>query len=452
MTGFRQYQGRGLEHGLGMTTTNSDFKPTAPRRIDSRLTDQNVIDREDEDSDFDEDDNEEQLKDHLNDALSDIRDCKVSFKPEDSQSLDSFTQKYEKIFQPPEYGPNALHLLVTETNLPKLEPNSLGQFVTYLVKYDDRLLEQRDGDGEGCTPLMRAISAKKTKDRRDERMVEWMIRAHPEIDRILRISDGKKQNCIHAAVLKRRRQYLPVLIKKASSTTLAAKDSLGNTPLHYAVHFDSCRGQKWLGIIEDLAKKSEEAVANSVGGDLNHDGLSPYLFHIKTRKQKTTSGDKDRNKIKADSRIPHNQQFPQGKADFRALSSHPRVHPESLPLTPDMVPRPNRPSKTDVQSRLRTHEALRLNNSTGLAVLGSPSFLPPDGPQQNEWTMLTTPASDHRAAGYKKSTKDREISRVDEDISSSVEQFLKLHYLRNRKDLDCRTILYNDELTPGMVP
>ncbi|KAJ4346142.1 hypothetical protein N0V85_009776, partial [Neurospora sp. IMI 360204] len=194
------------------TQMEPGFQPEPLRRIDSRKlpADPNATDGED-DSEFDEDNSEEQLKDTLKNALSDIIDGKVSFTPEDSQSLANFTQKYgEVLLNPPEKGSNVLHLLVTETELRKPEPELLGHFVTYLVKHGKGLLETQDG--YGYTPLIRAISAKKKKDRKEERMAEWMINAHPKIGPILAISDRQNQNCIHAAVLKRRRQYLPRLM------------------------------------------------------------------------------------------------------------------------------------------------------------------------------------------------------------------------------------------------
>lgn len=435
---------------LSKDTTELNFEATTPRLANTeaqkRMPDTNGNNWEEDDTDSDDEENEEQLKDTLKHALSDIIARKVSFTPDDSQSLANFTQKYgEILLTPPEVGPNVLHLLVTDTDLLKPEPDLLAQFVGYLVKHNNKLLETRDGNG--CTPLIRAISAKKKKDRKDERMAEWMINAHPKIGPILGMSDRQNQNCIHAAILKRRRQYLPRLIKEANPTTVAAKDSLGNTPLHYAVQYDNCRGQKWLGIIEELAKKSEKAVAKDiedVTADLNEDGLSPYLYHIKTRRQKTTPGDKDRNKGKGGEGVLNNQESPQGKANF------PRFNPESLPLTPDTVPRPSRPPKTDMQSRSRLQEAPRPSNSIGLAVLGGLPPIPPDGPQENGSVLTTTSVADQKSGGYRRSTKEQEISRTDEDISNRVEQFLKLHYLRNRSEQQCSIILYSRQLTPGM--
>ncbi|KAK3389075.1 hypothetical protein B0T20DRAFT_464739 [Sordaria brevicollis] len=372
-----------------------DLDPAAP----NPMADPNGTDGDD-DSDFSEDENENQLKDTLKHALSDIIADKVSFMPEDSQSLASFTGKYgEVLFTSPEAGPNALHLLVTEPDLPMPRLELLGDFVTYLVKHGNKLLETQDGDG--FTPLMRAISAKKKKDRKEERMAGWMIHAHPNIGPILAITDPQKRNCIHAAVLKRRRQHLSRMIKEADPQTVAAKDSSGNTPLHYAVQYDYFRGEKWLGIIKDLATKSE-TVTRIDGGDLNNDRLSPYLYHIQTWKQKTSLDDKDRRKEKAEYR---------------------RMHAES------MLPNPS-------------------PYSTGPAALGGHLPLSPDEQRENRPTVMTPSPAEHASRGPKKSTKDQETSRVEEDISERVEQFLKLHYLRNRSENDCRSILYHRELTP----
>ncbi|KAK3948552.1 hypothetical protein QBC32DRAFT_327684 [Pseudoneurospora amorphoporcata] len=405
-----------------------DFEPAPLHRTGTgarrRIVDPNDTEGE-EDSEFDdEDNNEEQLKNTLKDALSEIIDGKVSFTPENSQSLANFDRQYGGILlHPPEKGSNALHLLVTHTELRKPEPELLGHFVTYLVKHGNALLETQDG--EGCTPLIRAISAKK-KERRDERMAEWMINAHPNIGPILAISDRQNQNF---------------------PQPFAAKDSSGNTPLHYAVKYDFCYGQKWLGIIEELAKKSEKAVpkgSEEAVPDLNEDGLSPYLYHIKTRKQNTTSGDKDRNKEKGGGEVPNNQRSPQGKTEF------PRFNPKSVFLTPDTVPRPTRPPKTEMQSRSRIQEAPRPSDSIWLAVPGGLPPIPPDGPQENGSAITTTSAADQKSGGYKKSTKEQETSRADEDISKRVEQFLKLHYLRNRSEQQCSTILSSRKLTPGL--
>lgn len=401
-----------------MESDYPDSEPTGLHRAQTYNTSSDDSGSEDE---------RELLPDLLKGILRDIDHATIRFP------LDDFTQ--QRCDELASHGTgkgassNALHLLVFDLTLPKMVTTSaLKELVTFLVQHPNKLMERKDH--QGYTPLMRAIEAKKMDD-----MVGWMCDAHPNIDAVLAICKDKRENCLHVAVQKRH-ACLSKLIEKASPKTVAARDSKGNTPLHWAAEYKRCRNDTWLSVVKQLVAKGDDIVKNSVEGDLNNAGLSPYLRHIESRmhdearREIDTSQDMVRTKDMLEGRLPFRQlsrESGEESAAFESLSA-------SRPANPEKTSRYNRSTAAYRDTRMESRSPLHL------ALRGGLRFIPPEGLEEKQARKLK--AQDERSVNHKK-------SRVDKKVAESVQQFLKLHYLRSRSENDCRDILYHSDFTPG---
>ncbi|KAK4220571.1 hypothetical protein QBC38DRAFT_462461 [Podospora fimiseda] len=141
--------------------------------------------------------------------------------------------------------PTVLHLLAVDQkaqhpNLPKINDFQMKLLVGALIRHNSALVGIRDDQKR--TALYHTI------DVRNEKMVEWMCDAHPDINSILSESKNN-QHYLHLAI-KKKLKYFPTLAKKANGQTLALRDSKENTVLHLLVEHRRCReGQ--LAVIED---------------------------------------------------------------------------------------------------------------------------------------------------------------------------------------------------------
>lgn len=78
---------------------------------------------------------------------------------------------------------------------------------------------------------------------------------------------------------------LKAFVKYASPESVVARDSAGNTPLHYALNYELCRlvSHEYLKIIQDLVMKGDEILGKKNREDqFNNEDLSPYGYLMST--------------------------------------------------------------------------------------------------------------------------------------------------------------------------
>jgi hypothetical protein len=114
---------------------------------------------------------------------------------------------------------------------------------------------------------------------------------------LLHAQDGEGKNCLHhvfalpsqvkqiSAVKTRTLQRAQKLVPKAKPETLAAKDKSGNTPIHYALDYRQCFGRKreYVELVQYMVREGDKAM--NAGSSLNNDGESPIIFCQRTMEE-----------------------------------------------------------------------------------------------------------------------------------------------------------------------
>lgn len=333
--------------------------------------------------------------------------------------------------------PTALHILLDDkkSDLPTVPDEQKKLLVTALVQHGNNLLAKVDRDNK--TPLYQAI------DFKNEKMVEWMCEAHPNINSIL-VKPSNNQCYLHFAI-KKKIKYFKYMVRKADSKTLALRDSKGNTILHLAVEYKRCRKDQ-LSIVEDIVSRGDEEVRLSYG-DFNRAGNSPYLHHKKTVEDaakdaadaaaKVANSDKSRDKGDDRGRAETAKNGPVPKKSGRPPS------PQRTPNHPMVTPgqqEPTRPKLT-IQSNTRAKYG-------GSGVPSGPAGETAAADDSALRTPVVAEPSTSIAKAKGKSESKKQ-SKVDERVVKGVERFLKLHYLRSRSDSACMDILYGRDKVSG---
>lgn len=172
--------------------------------------------------------------------------------------------------------PTALHVLAKESNLSTRaeEARILKPFVKCFLNNGN--LRQKDTGAENNVPVMKTAVLFKNNV-----FVTCVKECWPQgYADLLHDTDKDGTNCMHLAFQK---QYLRVLAKSARADTIAAKDRNGNTPLHYAVDYSLCRKMResHLEYVKQMVVDSD-ATFRKVG-EFNVNEESPYLYYKHTK-------------------------------------------------------------------------------------------------------------------------------------------------------------------------
>jgi hypothetical protein len=265
------------------------------------------------------------------------------------------------------------------------------------------------------------------------------------------IKDKLTGSSVHQAVTKRVK-CLKLLIEKANGKTLSAKDKHGNTPLHLAVSYKSCReGQ--LEIVELLAEKSDAAVRATPNGDFNNADQSPYRYHIATHQKEmdkeAAKEAKERESADSKRRMGDEKEASSRKTNTAkpagpgtSTSSGARPDTSILPPTANSgAPYAPRIIIPEID-RTKFGEPNQSGASTPGPVTNSnpvPSLDMASGAKPSKRPHLKDQASESTSK-----------SKIHEPTVKDVERFLRLHYLRSRHYQDCMEILYGRNAPSGM--
>jgi len=284
---------------------------------------------DDDDEQVEEEDEEEQeyyqkqIKEQTNPfnrALLDFVENKVLKGELDWNKADEIFALYPALREQSELnGQTVLHMLIDswQKHIPvnlKVLPPIRKAFVAIVAKYPELVkvrdtLDQQGSRISGQTVLYRAIASGHS------RIVDAVVKNTKPIETtsssgkkskkekandplsqaiLVRCSaDGREENSLHFALRSSPQvvspETLKKLVRKSTEAAVAAADSFGFTPLHYAVDYSRCSHDQY-GIIKSLLKTGEKSSLIKSGKAVldfvtNGERLSVYRYHIKTREQ-----------------------------------------------------------------------------------------------------------------------------------------------------------------------
>lgn len=356
--------------------------------------------------------------------------------------------------------------------------NQNDEFIRFVIKHFYRdhlpdLVDDQDSSGSNC--------------------LHYVFKRHlPEaVDDFIRVKSGRKTSRIHRAItldITKTLHYLDLLIRIAKPQCIVATDGDGNTPMHYAMAYRVCRmptaTYKTLALqLIEVGSKSKDR-----SRQFNNAQESPYLYFERTRREFMTQNARLRSAQKPTQALaassiakrprrgeiskprehetgaaqPNVARVENGSSTSHAMTKEAMIKkptgdsqeitkPSAAPRTLPAASQHTKESKRDIEaSRVvadkfsvtslarRETGGLIKNESEGanLPRASSPALDPTSEPVK--------PRAEHRKEGIGK--KNLEEPKADYDLciqsAENVRQQLKLHYIRNKSDLEAKELLY----------
>lgn len=261
------------------------------------------------------------------------------------------------------------------------------------------------------------------------------------------------------------------VVPKAQPETLAAMDKYGNTPIHYAMDYRQCWGRTdtYVKMFQEMVLKGDRAMRKS--GEFNKQHQSPIQYCKYTKKEYMANSQKSQK-----NQAPSAQQQmapPKAPAKYQTIAGTKEPKSRTIPdagkkgaeddieksvdnthKQPSQAPLASQdgsdkiiPRKVPVSKGEEGSEGHRLRRSStfghnGLPTLDVKPTLPPtngNNPTAQAQAQHQTTPPDKRAhpAGDKSMTK----SNAGEKPVKDILEFLRLHYIRTRSDLEARELI-----------
>ncbi|PYI35213.1 hypothetical protein BP00DRAFT_454169 [Aspergillus indologenus CBS 114.80] len=253
---------------------------------------------------------------------------------------------------------------------------------------------------------------------------------------------------------KRKKEILTLGMKyspQATAEILSAQDKAeGNTPIHYAMHPQTCcgRGEEYIGLVEDMVKRADNLMR--LGAEFNKLDQSPYQYccsqsELKEAK-KGQSGNAARGSTVAGD-LGGKRENPSSVQE-----SNPRM---TLPVANSKISRgsnlaidhlnPDEP----LEVGSRTSSTNWLAAPTGHTLRRSPTIPPTLGVSQANPDHLPKPQQVGNGGAGEKEKRERENREKEnrekenrEKSKNRLLRFLHHHYIRERQDGIARDLIY----------
>ncbi|KAL7928909.1 hypothetical protein V8C35DRAFT_316826 [Trichoderma chlorosporum] len=284
-------------------------------------------------------------------------------------------------------------------------------------------------------------------------------------------------------------------VKDAAPETITSRDNHGNTPIHYALDYRNCRLQSatYGNIVQYLVLKGDKVLKKRVSHQFNFDNQSPYLYFLHTREKCPEHKQPPVTKSAATAPMEKRDRFsgkePKGVIrtkdtaldestkdtdDENAKAEHQR---KALPPKPGMVeasrtqmPPPPLPEKgrilnhelretkpgtddADDGPRQQSRRASVHNSQVQIAredpdslvpvANATPKPLTRSQTQNHDQNMdsAQTKVSSNVMSNEKKSQQNTK-SLVSDAAAFEIGEFVKVHYIRTRTDMEAKELLY----------
>lgn len=356
--------------------------------------------------------------------------------------------------------------------------NQNDEFIRFIIKhfYEDHLsglVDDQDSSGSNC--------------------LHYVFKRHlPEaVDDFIRAKSSRKAPRTHRAItldITKTLHYLNLLIRVAKPQCIIATDGDGNTPMHYAMAYRVCRmpaaTYKKLALqLIEVGNKSKDR-----SRQFNNAQESPYLYFERTRRDFMTQNARLRSTQKPTQAVATSsiakrpgrediskpREHETGSAQLKVArvengstmshamtkeammkkptgdfqeSTNPSAAPRTLPAALQHAKESHRDNaalgaaanKFSMTSLARRETAGLIKNESEGANLPRASSPALDPTSETVKTII-----EHRKEDIGK--KNLEEPKADYDLciqsAESVRQQLKLHYIRNKSDLEAKELLY----------
>lgn len=346
--------------------------------------------------------------------------------------------------------PTALHLIAKDYK--KQYKNVPEEIMKKVLKY---LLDERDLSPPEEEPILK-IAMKYNNSEFIDCVMDCWPDGFPDL---LDIQDSNKQNFLHIIfdvsklelvpppkkeqgishlqqfrnqTLERARKFVP----RAKPQTLAAKDKDGNTPIHYAMDYRQCWGRKepYVETFKDMVLKGDELMKTEAA--FNNDDESPILFFKRTER-KVLEYRRERQEIIAARQPAVSEAPPGGQARVANANGPAQPKPPSAAEPEDdgevAEEETDRVGKRTVKESKTSYLRSTVNHSRSFAETT---------PAEANRTH-SGPPTEHQSPTHKNVKSPAARDEVDEEWSkNTVLEFLILHYIRTRPDLEARELIY----------
>ncbi|KAI0154854.1 hypothetical protein GGR57DRAFT_511820 [Xylariaceae sp. FL1272] len=223
-------------------------------------------------------------------------------------------------------------------------------------------------------------------------------------------------------------QQLRRLALKASPETLAAGDTEGNTPIHYAMHAKQCydRGDEYVTIVKDLIIKADEVMKKSQT-IFNKRGESPVMYCRRVldevREESKQAKAKARSKPNDDETAP-NREVQRRTEGFVKPADKTPIHGQTLTTTSNVQ-----------HNDVAYHGALQ-------RTVTNPIDIPADKANSNKKREPLRAPNPSTANSNSQSSSTTKTATTGLRACQLLSDFLKSHYTWTRSDLTARDIIF----------
>jgi hypothetical protein len=381
--------------------------------------------------------------------------------------------------------PTVLHILAkADKKVIKDVPSDiLALVVKYLLEHRDKSASSQAGRADdGEEPILKVAM-----DFDNSVFIQCVMECWAEgFPDLLDSKDSQGMNCLHYIFKKNKR--FKKLVTKARPETLATKDTEGNTPIHYAMDYRLCRErqQNYDKLVQLMVLRGDTAIRKS--GEFNQQQESPYLYYQRTRAECMKANAPAMAVTKSHPAVKTSVDDGEQNGKLREMTATRggRIVPEraecSVPPKPTKLPASNTHGTgsllDDIPVVLNTNKALTApkgaaantervvsapdgfglrrsptaNINPPIPISGSP--LEPAGQIETQGqtqaihakalVQSRTPFPTQSRKKQTDPTDGRDGSREDAgDVNAEkIREFLRLHYIRTRSDLEARSLIY----------
>ena len=397
--------------------------------------------------------------------------------------------------------PTFLHILAKELNKEVFEPlrrpksDLLQKIIRYLL---DHLLEHREHTVvEDTSGIREDPILKVAMDFHNYEFIELVATySTTALSELLDASDFEKINCLHYAfkvqlpaimerfkqggsiapkesiVLKKRlKKTLDAIygfVDAAKPETIASQDKHGNTPIHYALNYKFCRlkTDDYSKMTSTLLRKGDKVLKKNAACQFNDKNESPYLYYLQTRKRfRETERTRALRPNEAPTDAPVNGDKKYSRKETKGTETLKErytrenrkeehggkyIHSKPGDAEDTTSQRPHLP-QDEASSLMRPPAQIAPNANADVLAdaqgVGSLSRLARRRTQSLTQTaktpQLKTSLNEIPNDGKQTSSSPRNKESIDPDIvSQEIGDFVKVHYIRNRTDLEAKELLY----------